>query len=115
MVRPSMINDIRIPKTTSVTGMLTRKFTAVVRRGVFCRERVRITAGSERLPLTTLGCSFLTLPVNQTDTMTSANLTSFARGLVRTDVADGTVGYLKAKAISRVPLNVPHVRMQPRD
>ncbi|KAI4220813.1 MAG: hypothetical protein LQ349_007994 [Xanthoria aureola] len=33
---------------------------------------------------------FLTLPVNQTDTMTSANLTSFARGLVRTDVADGT-------------------------
>ncbi|KAI4226219.1 MAG: hypothetical protein L6R36_003355 [Xanthoria steineri] len=33
---------------------------------------------------------FLTLPVNQTDTMTSANLTAFARGLVRTDVADGT-------------------------
>ncbi|KAI4268482.1 MAG: hypothetical protein L6R38_007829 [Xanthoria sp. 2 TBL-2021] len=33
---------------------------------------------------------FLTLPVNQTDTMTSANLTSFVRGLVRTDVADGT-------------------------
>ncbi|CAO1606401.1 hypothetical protein XANCAGTX0491_009899 [Xanthoria calcicola] len=33
---------------------------------------------------------FLTLPVNQTDTMTSANLTSFARGLARTDVADGT-------------------------
>lgn len=80
--------------------MLTREFTAVVRRGVFCRERVRITAGSETLPLTTLGRSFLTLPVNQTDTMTSANLTAFARGLVRTDVADGTVGYPKAKAIS---------------
>ncbi|KAL8891234.1 MAG: hypothetical protein Q9192_005773 [Flavoplaca navasiana] len=33
---------------------------------------------------------FLTLPLNQTDTMTSANLTSFVRGLVRTNVTEGT-------------------------
>ncbi|KAL8994283.1 MAG: hypothetical protein Q9169_005699 [Polycauliona sp. 2 TL-2023] len=33
---------------------------------------------------------FLTLPVSQTDTMTSANLTSFVRGLVRTNVTEGT-------------------------
>ncbi|KAL8675988.1 MAG: hypothetical protein Q9186_007446 [Xanthomendoza sp. 1 TL-2023] len=33
---------------------------------------------------------FLTLPLNQTDTMTSANLTSFVRGLDRTNVTEGT-------------------------
>ncbi|KAL8912820.1 MAG: hypothetical protein Q9172_007421 [Xanthocarpia lactea] len=33
---------------------------------------------------------FLTLPVNQTDTMTAANLTAFVRGLVRTNVTEGT-------------------------
>ncbi|KAL8869457.1 MAG: hypothetical protein Q9174_004258 [Haloplaca sp. 1 TL-2023] len=33
---------------------------------------------------------FLTLPVNQTDTMTAQNLTSFVQGLNRTDVVDGT-------------------------
>ncbi|KAL8673190.1 MAG: hypothetical protein Q9168_002382 [Polycauliona sp. 1 TL-2023] len=33
---------------------------------------------------------FLTLPVSQTDTMTSANLTSFVRALVRTNVTEGT-------------------------
>ncbi|KAL8836093.1 MAG: hypothetical protein Q9170_003041 [Blastenia crenularia] len=34
---------------------------------------------------------FLTLPVNQTDTMTAQNLTSFVLGLNRTNVTEGTV------------------------
>ncbi|KAL8714393.1 MAG: hypothetical protein Q9220_001726 [cf. Caloplaca sp. 1 TL-2023] len=33
---------------------------------------------------------FLTLPVNQTDTMTAASLTDFVRGLNRTNVTEGT-------------------------
>ncbi|KAL8731106.1 MAG: hypothetical protein Q9166_003634 [cf. Caloplaca sp. 2 TL-2023] len=33
---------------------------------------------------------FLTLPLNQTDTMDSASLTSFVRGLARTNVTEGT-------------------------
>ena len=34
---------------------------------------------------------FLTLPVNQTDTMTAQGLTAFVLGLNRTNVTEGTV------------------------
>ncbi|KAL8772247.1 MAG: hypothetical protein Q9209_002459 [Squamulea sp. 1 TL-2023] len=55
---------------------------------------------SESFLFITRGYRFLTLPVSQTDTMTSANLTSFVRGLARTNVTEGTVGKPKGNTIA---------------
>ncbi|KAL8806614.1 MAG: hypothetical protein Q9182_001262 [Xanthomendoza sp. 2 TL-2023] len=51
---------------------------------------------------------FLTLPLNQTDTMTAANLTSFVRGLARTNVTQGTImGFLNTTTNLTTPANDP--------
>lgn len=53
---------------------------------------------------------FLTLPVNQTDTMMAQGLTSFVVGLNRTNVTDGTVGVptpVKIATADRLHLRMP--------